>query len=66
MRPSATAMLLFTICAVNALVAAADPYRPQVGERHFDFTLPRIDDGQPVSLSDFRGRKVLLIHFASW
>jgi peroxiredoxin len=33
---------------------------------HPDFTLPGIVDGEPVSLSQFRGRKVLLVHFASW
>lgn len=38
----------------------------QVGRRHPDFTLPRIVDRSPVSLSDFRGKKVLLIQFASW
>ncbi len=41
-------------------------YRPQVGELHPDFTLPRLSDGKPVSLSDLRGKKVLLIQFASW
>ena len=46
--------------------ASAAPYAPKVGERHPDFTLPRIDDGAPVSLSNFRGKKVLLIQFASW
>lgn len=44
--------------------AASDA--PKVGEKHPDFTLPRIDDGAPVSLSNFRGKKVLLIQFASW
>ena len=44
----------------------AGGYEPKVGVRHPDFTLPRIDDRTPVSLSDFRGKKVLLIHFASW
>jgi len=41
-------------------------YRPVVGEPHPDFVLPRIDDGKPLKLSDFRGTKVLLVHFASW
>ena len=41
-------------------------YAPRVGQPHPDFTLPNIADGQPVSLSQFRGRKVLLIHLASW
>ncbi|HUT33655.1 MAG TPA: hypothetical protein VNE39_09260 [Planctomycetota bacterium] len=46
--------------------ADAGSYAPEVGKRHPDFMLPRIDDRKPVSLSDFRGKKVLLIHFASW
>jgi hypothetical protein len=28
--------------------------------------LPSLVDREPVSLSQFRGRKVLLIHLASW
>ena len=46
--------------------ASAASYAPKVGEKHPDFTLPRINDGAPVSLSNFRGKKVLLIQFASW
>ena len=41
-------------------------YSISVDKMHPDFTLPSIADGEPVSLSDFRGRKVLLVHFASW
>jgi len=46
--------------------AQADSYAPRVGQRHADLTLPRIDNREAVSLSQYRGRKVLLIHFASW
>ena len=46
--------------------ASAASYAPKVGERHPDFTLPTIGDRTPVSLSGFRGKKVLLIQFASW
>jgi peroxiredoxin len=46
--------------------ASGAPYAPKVGQTHPDFTLPRTGDGAPVSLSDFRGKKVLLIQFASW
>ena len=56
--------------AVLLLLASSDParagYAPAVGARHPDFTLPNIADGKPVSLSDYRGKKVLLIQFASW
>jgi peroxiredoxin len=46
--------------------ASASGYAPKVGLRHPDFTLPTITDRAPVSLSDFRGKKVLLIQFSSW
>jgi len=52
------------LTATQAAYAAS--YAPKVGERHFDFTLPDITTGKPVSLSDLRGKKVLLIHFAAW
>ena len=46
--------------------AGRGDYRPIVGTVHSDFLLPQLDDDAPVSLSQFRGSKVLLIHFASW
>ncbi len=49
-----------------ASAACAAGYSPQVGQPHPDFVLPSLTDRTPVSLSQFRGRKVLLIHFASW
>ena len=44
----------------------AEPYALKIGQRHPNFTLPDIRTGRPVSLSDFHGKKVLLLHFASW
>jgi hypothetical protein len=63
--------LVLTIAACGILLGttsrvSAASYAPKVGERHYDFTLPTIGDRTPVSLSDFRGKKVLLIQFASW
>jgi hypothetical protein len=62
------------LCLTTALAAmswfgpqaAGGDYAPKVGSPHPDFTLPNLEDGRPVSLSQFRGKKVLLIHFASW
>lgn len=45
---------------------AAGQYSPRTGEPHPDFVLPRIDNREAVSLAQLRGRKVLLLHFASW
>ena len=36
------------------------------GVVHPDFELPSIQDRQPIQLSKFRGKKLLLMHFASW
>ena len=34
---------------------------------HPDFILPSIDDPkETIQLSEYRGKKVLLLHFASW
>jgi hypothetical protein len=63
---SAAAALLAAGLGLLAVIAPAVPYAPREGEPHPDFVLPRIDDGRPVRLSDFRGRKLLLIQFASW
>ena len=41
-------------------------YPIDVGQVHPDFKLPNVDDGKPVSLGDYRGKKTLLVHFASW
>ena len=50
----------------GANTAAAAAYAPRLNQPHPDIVLPRIDTRQPVALSDFRGKKVLLIHFSSW
>ncbi len=59
------------LCASSAVSAenAAGPereYAPRVGEPHPPLELPSIEQGRNVRLSDYRGKKVLLIHFASW
>jgi hypothetical protein len=59
-------MLSWGLLSFNAVSSEAASYSPKVGQLHPDFTLPDIVDNKPVSLSQFRGRKVLLIHFSSW
>lgn len=62
MRP----VLALTLAVGFATLGHADTYNPKVGQRHPDFTLADLATGKPVSLADFRGKKVLLIQFASW
>jgi peroxiredoxin len=66
MRKLALALATCGMILGSTSRASAASYAPKVGEKHPDFTLPRIDDDAPVSLSNFRGKKVLLIQFASW
>lgn len=47
-------------------LAQSGAYRPIQGEPHPEVVLPSIEDQRAVALSQFRGKKVLLIHFASW
>jgi hypothetical protein len=65
MRLLPTALLTLAGIGVAA-PARAGNYAPKVGERHPDFTLANIETGKPVSLSDYRGKKVLLMVYASW
>ena len=45
----------------------AQRYPVPVGAEHPDFKLPDLaNQGKPLSLSDYRGKKVVLLHFASW
>jgi hypothetical protein len=70
-RTHTTAPAIFFAFAVITLLANESraqtaSYAPKVGQPHVDFILPSIDDGSPIQLSDYRGKKVLLMHFASW
>ena len=66
MRNLSLLMMTFGSFYFFAAPSNADGYSLRVGQVHPDFTLPGIADREPVSLSQFRGRKVLLVHFASW
>ena len=54
------------VWACGLLMGQAVQYAPVVGQAHSDFELPSIQDGKPLRLSGLRGKKVLLMHFASW
>jgi hypothetical protein len=64
--PRRTLALLVLLGCGSLTGAFAEGYAPEVGKPHPDFTLPDLRTGKPVALSDYRGHKVLLIHFAAW
>ncbi len=60
-----------TLVTATALAAALSPVVSaaptlQEGEPFPLLVLPSMTDGRPMSLADFRGRKVILHVFASW
>ncbi len=60
----ASALLIgLAACSSRGL---ADSYRPKVGRYHPEIVLPTLEHDRAVALSDYRGKKVLLVHFASW
>jgi hypothetical protein len=65
-RPAPLLLVLAAVLFNTAGRQTFAQYEPTVGQPHEDFVLPSIDDREPVALSQFRGRKVILIHFASW
>ena len=60
MLPAALALVL------TALLPPAAADVPAVGQPFPALVLPTVDRQQVLSLDGFRGRKVLLLEFASW
>ncbi len=42
------------------------PVGKEVGQMYPNYVFPSLEDGRPVALTSFRGKKVILHHFASW
>ena len=61
-RPTILSLVLLLLAGT---ARAQAPEGEAVGKAYPDFVLPDLD-GKLVRLSDFRGKKVLLFHFASW
>ncbi len=58
-------LVLMSISASESPGDAPPEVGKNAGQIHPDFLLPKLD-GKFGRLSDYRGKKVLLIHFASW
>ena len=63
---SAALFLLLVFNAGCLLAQSTDKYSPKPGTVHPEFELPSIDGTQMHKLSDYKGKKLLLFHFASW
>ncbi len=57
----------FMIPSLSSASAASEPeVGMEVGQRYPDLALPSLDGSGPLSVSHFRGRKIILFQFASW
>jgi hypothetical protein len=52
--------------AEPAKPANPDEYEPRVGEPFPHLVLPSLEDGSPLSVTSFRGKKLVLHIWASW
>jgi hypothetical protein len=60
-------ILIVVTCPLAQPGAAwADAYPPKIKRIHPPLVLRSIEDAAAVSIDSFRGKKVLLIHFATW
>jgi hypothetical protein len=65
----ARSILLMVMAEVGAGLAAGEALAepgPAPGEAYPAYVLPSLENGSPLSIARFRGRKVLLLQFASW
>lgn len=65
-RSTISIIVVFSAGSYSVALGAGPPkLGTRVGEMYPDSILPTLD-GKYGHLSDYRGKKVLLIHFASW
>lgn len=58
-------LVLIEVARAGPFAGAGGPIEIELGKPHPDFVLPLLE-GKKATLSDFYGKKLLLIHFASW
>lgn len=66
LSPSLLLLLLLTSALQDPRPGADPPRGFEVGQRLPELVLPTIDGERAISLADLRGRRLLLIQFASW
>jgi hypothetical protein len=64
-RPLAVSSLLAASLLVSS-IRGQDDITPKAGQPFPEIAFPTLAGGKPVTLASFRGKKVLLIQFASW
>ncbi len=60
------AMLVVAVMGMTGSASAQLPEEIAVGKPFPVLALPSAEDGEPMSVADFRGEKLVLHVFASW
>jgi hypothetical protein len=58
--------ILLIAASVVAAAGGQPPSGPKPGDPYPSYLLPSLRGGDPLSVAHFRGKKVLLLQFASW
>lgn len=66
MLPPALALLPVLLAGALPASLDAEEVPVRVGQPYPALVLPALADGAPLSIEQFRGRRVLLHQFASW
>jgi hypothetical protein len=66
MHAIVSAMFAFLVPPVAVAAAERPTIGREVGQIHPEIVLPSLDGKRTLALSEFRGKKVILIEYASW
>jgi hypothetical protein len=70
LRRLVASLCLTIVCGASSSTTHAQPSGPatgfQPGQKFPEIVLPSLKDGQPMSITQFRGKKLILHIFASW
>ena len=58
--------ILLIAASVVAPARGEPPSGPKPGDPYPSYLLPSLRSGDPLSVAHFRGKKILLLQFASW
>ncbi len=64
--PSRPVALASSLVLLLGVASAQENFAPKDGEVFPEMSFPTLDGDGFASLADFRGKKVLLMQFASW
>jgi hypothetical protein len=62
----ASTLFIFFLAGSHMAASQAAPLRLSVGHAFPELAFPSADNGTPMSIAQYRGKKILLHIFASW